>query len=52
MIFKQPTMRSKSKNKLVNLAEAKSDCAVFEKLYISCQTGDGDILEVFAHENY
>lgn len=29
----------------------KSDCALFARLYISCQTRDGDLDEFFKHEN-
>ena len=29
----------------------KSDCALFSRLYIACQTRDGDLDEFFEHEN-
>ena len=37
--------------KKAQLAALKSDCALFSRLYISCQTPDGDIDTFFAHEN-
>ena len=33
------------------LSSMKSDCALFARLYISCQTRDGDLDEFFKHEN-
>ena len=42
-------MQSKQKNQLAAL---KSDCGLFSKLYISCQTRHGDMYEFFSHENH
>ena len=33
------------------LAALKSDCGLFSKLYISCQTREGDMDNFFSHEN-
>ena len=33
------------------LSSMKSDCALFARLYISCQTRDGDLDKFFKHEN-
>ena len=33
------------------LSSMKRDCSLFSRLYISCQTRDGDIDELFKHEN-
>ena len=30
----------------------KSDCSLFSKLYIACQTRQGDMKELFSHENH
>ena len=42
-------MQSKQKNQLAAL---KSDCGLFSRLYISCQTRQGDLYELFSHENH
>ena len=48
-VFGQPPARDKSKSKLQSL---KSDCSIFSRLYIACQSRDGDDLnEFFRHEN-
>ena len=44
------TCHSKSKHKK-QLAALKSDCGLFSRLYISCQTRDGDMNNFFSHEN-
>ena len=33
------------------LSSLKNDCSLFSRLYISCQTRDGDLDEFFSHEN-
>ena len=33
------------------LSSVKSDCALFSRLYISCQTRDGNLDDFFRHEN-
>ena len=35
----------------VKLTELKTDCALFSRLYIACQTRDGDLEQFFKHEN-
>ena len=49
--FSQPPakMQSKQKNQLAAL---KSDCGLFSRLYICCQTRHGDLYELFSHENH
>ena len=42
-------MQSKQKNQLAAL---KSDCGLFSRLYISCQTRHGELYELFSHENH
>ncbi|CAB3998852.1 Hypothetical predicted protein [Paramuricea clavata] len=46
----KPPVKVQSKQK-AQLAALKSDCGLFSRLYISCQTRDGDIDTFFAHEN-
>ncbi|KAK3737278.1 hypothetical protein QZH41_007347 [Actinostola sp. cb2023] len=41
-------MTSKTKQQL---SSVKSDCSLFSRLYISCQTRDGNLDEFFKHEN-
>ena len=49
-IFKTPSVKvqKKSDKKVLCL---KSDCSLFSRLYITCQTRAGDLDNVFAHEN-
>ena len=47
---KWPPVKSKSKDK-EQLAALKSDSGLFSRLYISCQTRDGDMDNFFSHEN-
>lgn len=42
--------KSSSKQKL-KVAALKQDCNLFSRLYISCQTREGDLENFFAHEN-
>jgi len=39
---------SKEKQRIVSL---KSDAGIFSRLYISCQTRDGNLEKFFCHEN-
>ena len=50
LIFKGPpkAQRSKIKQEIQNL---KSDCSLFSRMYISCQSRDGDLDDFFKHEN-
>ena len=34
-----------------NLAVLKNDCSLFSRLYIACQTREGNLEEFFKHEN-
>lgn len=43
-------MKHLSKQKL-KIASLKSDCALFSRLYVACQTRDGDLDKFFIHEN-
>ena len=38
------------RNKLNLFTSVKSDCALFSRLYISCQTRDGNLDNFFRHE--
>jgi hypothetical protein len=49
-LFSRPPYKIKSKQK-AQLAALKSDCGLFSRLYISCQTRNGDIDNFFSHEN-
>ena len=35
----------------MQVAALKNDCALFSRLYVSCQTRDGDLDTFFTHEN-
>lgn len=49
-LFKTPLKKvpSKEKQKITSL---KTDCALFSRLFISCQTRNEDLDEFFSHEN-
>ena len=48
-IFRPPVQRSISKkNEITTL---KKSCQQFSQLYIACQVRDGDLYEIFRHEN-
>lgn len=49
-IFKCPKARKVSK-KDAQLKAARSDAALFSKLFIACQNRDADLQQFFAHEN-
>ena len=49
-LFSSPPPKIPSKDK-EQIAMLKSDCALFSRLYIACQTRDGDLDEFFEHEN-
>lgn len=44
----QPKKASKSQEQISSL---KKDCQLFSRLYIGCQSREGDLKEFFAHEN-
>ena len=47
-LFGQPPARDKCKSKLQSI---KSDCSLFFRLCIACQSRDGDLHDFFRHEN-
>ena len=49
-LFKQTTAKVKT-SKQEKLATAKTDCSLFSRLYIACQTRSRDLDDFFAHEN-
>ena len=44
----RPAKNSKSKSQVASL---KNDCILFSRLYIACQSRDGNLEEFFKHEN-
>ena len=48
--FSRPGTKTISKQK-AQLTTLKEDCALFSRLYIACQSRDGDLNEFFKHEN-
>uniref|UniRef100_UPI00358F6B91 uncharacterized protein n=1 Tax=Myxine glutinosa TaxID=7769 RepID=UPI00358F6B91 len=50
-LFSRPPCRVPSKAKQI-VTSLKSDCALFSRLYIACQTRDGDLDNFFQHENH
>ena len=50
-LFSQPPTRTPSKATQM-VASLKSDCALISRLYIACQTRDGDMDNFFKHENH
>ena len=49
-LFSRPSVKCPSKQKM-QIATLTNDCNLFSRLYISCQTRDGDIDKFFTHEN-
>ena len=50
-LFKtQPPRHASSKDKAIS--SLKSNCSLFSRLFISCQTRNGDLDNFFAHENH
>ncbi|KAL9954824.1 hypothetical protein ACROYT_G042404 [Oculina patagonica] len=49
-LFNSPPPKASSRA-TQQLSSVKSDCSLFARLYISCQTRDGDLEEFFKHEN-
>ena len=49
-LFSRPPINIQSEHK-AHLAALKSDCNLFSRLYISCQSRDDDIDHFFSHEN-
>ena len=50
-LFKSP-LEQKSDKKKVQVAALKNDCALFSRLYIACQSREGNLQEFFKHENH
>ena len=50
-LFNRPSNRTPSKATQM-ITSLKSDCALFSRLYIACQTRDGDLDNFFKHENH
>ena len=49
-LFNRPPPKAQSKEKL-QVSSLRNDCALFSRLYIACQTRDGNLDEFFKHEN-
>ena len=49
-LFSCPKKASKSSDKL-EISSLKKTCALFSRLYVSCQVRDGNMEEFFRHEN-
>ena len=49
-LFSRPPVKTQSRQKM-QLSALKSDCNLFSRLYVSCQTRDGDLDQFFTHEN-
>ena len=50
-LFNCKAVAGKKDSKTVKLSEMKTDCALFSRLYIVCQSRDGNLDEFFSHEN-
>jgi len=50
-LFSNPSVKSHPTKQKIQLMSIKNDCNLFSRLYISCQTRDGDLDTFFAHEN-
>ena len=49
-LFSRPPQREKS-NTSLQVSSLKSDCSRFSRLYIACQSRDGNLQDFFKHEN-
>lgn len=49
-LFSTPASKRPAKGKL-EIASLKNDCNLFSRLYVACQTRDGDLDGFFSHEN-
>ena len=49
-LFSSPPPKCPSKQKM-KVTALKNDCSLFSRLYIACQTRDGDLDTFFQHEN-
>ena len=50
-LFSKPPLRAPSKSKQI-VTSLKNDCALFSRLYIACQTREGNLDNFFKHENH
>ena len=50
-LFSNPSAKSHPTKQKIQLMSIKNDYNLFSRLYISCQTRDGDLDTFFAHEN-
>ena len=48
-LFSRPAVKAPSKGKLQSM---RSDCNLFSRLYLACQSRDGDVDQFFSHENH
>ena len=50
-LFRNQSVRCHSSRQKMQITSLKNDCSLFSRLYISCQTRDGDLDRFFTHEN-
>ena len=50
-LFGNPPVRNSSRSSPL-VSSLKNDCALFSRLFIACQTRDGDLDNFFRHENH
>ena len=50
-LFSNPSLKCHCTKQQIQVTALKNDCNLFSRLYISCQTRDGDLDRFFAHEN-
>ncbi|XP_041473700.1 uncharacterized protein LOC121422610 [Lytechinus variegatus] len=50
LLFSRPEPKTRSKQQM-ELTAVKNDCSLFSRLYISCQSREGDLNKFFCHEN-
>ena len=51
-LFKNPLEKKSVYKKKVQVAALEDDCALLSRLYIACQSREGNLKEFFKHENY
>ncbi len=51
-LFKYKALSADQDAKSLKLSTLKSDCNLFSRLYIACQSRDGGLDEFFVHENH
>ena len=50
-LFSKPMVKRPPTRQQNHITALKNDCSLFSRLYIACQTRDGDLDTFFAHEN-